>query len=207
MRRLLLMIIALAALTSAASDRYAVLSVRADRAYRWQEWASAAAMYELMLDIRPDSAAVYEQAIVASAMIPDTVAAVDLLQRAMGHGIPLDGILDGVRSRSFAAGAPALYGRYLLSLRAAMPYMARALDHELLRYYTFRNDGPMMVHYSEIMLRGLPDSPEFLHSLAMGYLLSADYENACATWRRILTLDPADRTARLYLENYKKLSP
>lgn len=159
-------------------------------------------MYELMLDMQPDSAEVYARAIVASAMIPDTAATTDLMQRAMSHGIGLPDVLSRVRSLSFGIGAPDIYGGYLRRLRDAMPWMRRALDHELLEYYIFRNDGPNIVRYAGIMLSGLPDSQEFLHTLALGYLLQADLDRAVATWEKILALYPDDFDALIHLANH-----
>lgn len=188
------------------ATRYRLAEERAARSFDGREWASAAALYELMLDMRPDSAEVYARAIVASAMIPDTAATTDLMQRAMAHGAGLDAVLAQVRGISFAIGAPDLYGAYLHRLRAAMPWMSRALDHELLRYYVFRDDGPEIARYARIMLEGLPDSAEFLHALARGYMLQDDMAAAVAVWEKILALYPDDYDSLLYLGNYYVLT-
>lgn len=188
------------------ATRYRLAAERAARSFDGREWASAAALYELMLDMRPDSAEVYARAIVASAMIPDTAAATDLMQRAMAHGAGLDGVLARVRGISFAIGAPDLYGAYLHRLRGSMPWMSRALDHELLRYYLFRDDGPEITRYARIMLEGLPDSADFLHALARGYMSQDDMAAAVAVWEKILSLYPEDYDSLLYLGNYYVLT-
>lgn len=188
------------------ATRYRLAAERAERSFEGREWASAAALYELMLDMRADSADVYSRAIVASAMIPDTAATTDLMQRAMAHGVGLETVLRGVRGISFDIGAPDLYGAYLHRLRASMPWMSRALDHELLRYYIFRDDGPEIVRYARIMLDGLPDSAAFLHALARGYMLQCDMQSAVGVWEKILSLYPDDYDSLLYLGNYYVLS-
>ena len=203
MKRLLpLLIVAVCTLCAGASDRYATLATRAARSYGWGEWSSAAAMYELMLDMCPDSAAVYTRAIVASCLIPDTTASVDLLSRAMTHGQPLDSVLAGVRSECYALGDAPLYADYLHRLRRQMPWMRRALDHELLRYHDLRRDGPATVAYATVMLDGLPDSREFLAALARGHMYSGDLAAASGIWRRLLDLYPDDYDTLLLLGNY-----
>lgn len=202
MRRLLLTLLLCATLCAGATGRYESLRVRADRSYGWREWASAAAMYELMLDICPDSARTYSRAIVATCLVPDTVAGPDLLQRAMAHGIALDDVLRRVRAESYDIGEPALYGSLLQRLQTVMPWMSRAIDHELLRHYLERGDGPNTVRYARVMLDGLPDSREFLSALARGYLTQDMTEEAADVWRRILELYPDDYETLLYLANY-----
>lgn len=191
-----------AILTASAGDRYSLAAERAARAYNGREWSSAAVLYEIMLDMRPDSLDTYARAIVANRQVPDTAAAVDLMERAMGHGLGLADVLTEVRAQSFAIGRGDSYGDYLMQLREAMPWMRRALDNELLEYYTFRNDGPMMVRYARIMLAGLPESAEYRALLARGYLLSGDEQQAVDTWKAMLQTDPDDYTALLNLGNY-----
>lgn len=186
---------------AAAQSRYDATAVRADRSFDWQEWHSAAAMYELMLDERPDSLRPYARAIVASQMLADTAATVDLLERAMSHGIGLSDVLSAVRATDFAIGQGDRYGAYLHTLSTAMPWMKRALDNELLDYYTFRRNGPMMVHYASLMLAGLPESTVYLNTLASGWLLSGRTAEAADTWRRVLAIDPDNVEALLYLGN------
>lgn len=197
-----IIIAAAAALKLCAAAPFATLSERADRSFQWHEWASAAALYELMLDQRPDSADIYAHAIVASALIPDSTATIDLMQRAMDHGQDFSFITDRVRAISYRVGQPELYADYLHRLRRAMPWMRRPLDNALLQYYTFRDDGPNIVAYAETMLQGLPDSREFLHLLARGYMLQAMWPQAVDTWKRIAELYPDDFDSLIYLANY-----
>ena len=78
--------------------------------------------------------------------------------------------------------------------------MTRALDNQLLQYYDFRNDGPMIEQYARRMLAPLPDSVEYLTLLARGLLLQGKIDQAAAVWQQILTLDPTDPGARHHLE-------
>lgn len=192
------------ALIAAARDtgRLANTCERADRAYDGREWNSAAALYGLVLDMRPDSAAVYPRAIVASELAGDTAAAPALVEEAMARGIGFASLLQNVRATSFAAGAGDNYAAFLLRLRREMPWMSRPLDHELLNYYTFRRDGAHMVEYAGRMLAGLPDSREYLSLLAEGYLLDGHDDEAIAIWTRILSLEPDDYLTLLCLGNY-----
>lgn len=206
MRKSLLSLIILALSAGAlAADRYEATGIRADRSFQWQEWPSAAAMYELMIRERPDSLRPYARAIVASQMTGDTAATFDLMERAMSHGLGLAEVLEAVRATDFSIGRGDSYGRYLHTLAEAMPWMRRALDNELLEYYTFRCDGPMMMHYASLMLAGLPESTEYLNLLARGCLLAGRDAEATATWRRVLAIDPDNLDALLYLGNYLEI--
>lgn len=204
-RKLLLIVLLCSCVASYATDRYEMLSQRAERSFQWEEWSSAAALYELMLQQKPDSLSTYSRAIVANQMIPDTAATVDLLERAMSHGIGLEEVLEAVRTTDFSIGQGDLYGRYLLQLRTQIPWMKRGLDHQLLKYYTFRHDGPMIVKYATDMLAGLPESTEYLSYLAKGYLLSNNDAKAVETWKKILEIDSGNYAALLELGNYYML--
>ena len=104
-------------------------------------------------------------------------------------------VLEAVRTTDFSIGQGDPYGRYLRQLSDSIPWMKRALNHQMLRYYTFRNDGPMMVEYATRMLSGLPESTEYLSALAKGYLLTGDDSKAIDTWQKILGIDPATTPA------------
>lgn len=177
------------ALWAAAAD-YALTERRAERNFAYGEWAQAEALYELMLDERPDTAPVYARAIVASTMMGDTLRCADLLERAMAHGVPLDSVVEGVRQTAFGAGEADVYVAFLNRTRQRMPWMARAIDARLLDYYDMRSDGHEIVRLAEEMLRGLPDSTRYLALLARGHMLQGHSAEAEAAWCRILTIEP-----------------
>ncbi len=185
-----------------ATERYDIMSQRARRSFDWQEWSSAVAMYQLMLAERPDSLSSYGRAIVACQMLGDTALAVDLVERAMAQGIGLAEVLAEVQHTDFSIGQGDRYGSFLLTLQKGIPWMSRGLDNELLRYYTYRHDGPMMVHYARIMLDGLPDSRTYLSALAQGQLLSGDTAGAVTTWERIIELYPDHYDTLINLGTY-----
>ncbi len=209
MRHRSIILIALLILTTgiiSASSRYATTAAKADRSFDGEEWASAAALYELMLDERPDTANVYARAIVSYDMINDTTATIELLERAMSHNISYTAVLRDVQSTFRTIGFGTRYGDYLNRLWQQFSWMRRALDHELLEYHTFRNDGEMMVKYASELLVGLPDSIEYLHLLAKGYLLNNDTDRAIEVWKSILKINPDNYDALLYLGNYMALN-
>lgn len=205
MRRLLPLLLLIVLTAAAPADRYLSVSERAGRSFEWHEWNSAAALYEQLLDMRPDSSRVYSRTIVAYELSGDTAAGPVLVERAMAHGIGFASLIADVRATSFSVGAGDNYAAFLLRLQHEMPWMARAIDHQLLDYYTFRRDGAMMVKYSQVMLAGLPASVEYLSLLAEGYLLDDQGELAAATWKKILGIAPDDYSALLNLGIYSKL--
>ena len=186
----LTVLLAAVALAATAAPDYTLTERRAERSFGFGEWAQAGALYELMLDERPDRAPVYARAIVAASLQCDTTRSVQLLERAMAHGVPLDSVVDGVRASAFGAGEASVYADFLLRTRARMPWIARAIDARLLHYYDMRGDGPQIVALAETMLNGLPDSPRYLALLARGHMLQGHEAEAEAAWRRILQADP-----------------
>lgn len=164
--------------------------LRAERAFRYGEWAQTAALTELALDEKPDSARLYARAIVAEDMLGDTVRSTSILERAMAHGVALDSVVDAVRADAFVIGEARVYDRFLLRTRSRMPWLARAIDARLLDYYAFRGDGERVVRLASSMLRGLPDSMRYLSLLARGHDLCGDISQADAVRRRILAIDP-----------------
>lgn len=186
----------------AAPADYNVTAAKAARFFDSREWASAQALYGLMLDERPDSASTYVHAIVASAMLGHDDAAARLLTGAMNAGVAFAPLMRGVREVSFGIGEAGIYEAFLLRSQRDCPWLERAIDGELLDYYRFRDDGPMTVRYARKMLAGLPGSTAFLSALAEGYVCEGDFGNAVAAWRRILDLDPSDLLAMLNLGNY-----
>lgn len=206
MRSAIFLLISVIACCASAQASYEVTAERAARSFDWKEWNSAAAMYELMLREHPDSLSTYSHAVAANQMLGNDDAAIDLIERAMTHGIGLSELLESIRITDFALGEGDKYGSLLHRLVEAMPWMRRALDNEMLRYYTFRDDGPHMVQYAKIMLAGLPESTEYLGLLARGYMQQGMDAEAADTWRRILTIDPDNYDALLYLGNYLRLN-
>ena len=94
------------ALGALAANDYATLSERADRAYRHSEWASASALYDLMLEQQPAATRVYGRSIVANALLSDSTAQINLLARAIDNHIPFDSIFASVERESFSNGHP-----------------------------------------------------------------------------------------------------
>lgn len=202
MKRLIFFpLLILAALLQAATP-YDVTARKADRFFTYGEWASASAMYTLMLHERTDSASVFGHAIVAAGMqrLPDRQ--IELFNRALDVHQPIDSILRATERASLRADSAALYEQFLYTVRESDPWLQRIIDSKLLTYYQFRDNGPGIVTLSLIMLEGLPDDERFLYSLARGQLLCDDIPSAIDTYRRINRLYPRSLDALLYLGNY-----
>lgn len=203
MKRLLTIILASAALIASASvTDYETLALKAERFYNQKEWQSAIAMYQLMLDSKPDNPAVYGKAIVASASARDTMQIGQFTRMALQNKIPFDSIFTYVRDESFALGKTDLYEKYLLGTASIHPWTKRAVDGYMTEYYLFRRDGKKMIEYATLMLKGLPDDIRFISILAQGYLLTGDSAKAVECWKRITELDGNNFEAYSYLGNY-----
>ncbi|MBD5224608.1 MAG: hypothetical protein HDS68_01405 [Bacteroidales bacterium] len=191
----------LLAITAWSVNPYPQLRDRAQRAFDHEEWASASALLDLMLEEKPTIADTYGQAIVANAMRNDTTAQMRLMQKALDNYIPFDSVFSRVRQWSFSLGKTHLLERFLKDTRSHYPWLQRTINGYLLKYYTFRRNGQEMVVYSNIMLSRAPENAEFLTSLAEGYMLLGMENNGVETYCRILDSDPDNLNALLSLGN------
>ncbi len=179
---------------------------KADRFFDHQEWASAAAMYNFMLQQRPKVPDTYGRAIVATEMLGDTLRSMTLLSDAMHHGVSLDSVLTNVQKYSFQIDEGHLYEHFMLQAVVNNPWMERPLDAYLLRYYMFRRNGPQIIVYAKKMLGGAPDNQEYQLDLADGYLQDGQTAQAVEVWRRIAEGENPNYEAPLQLGNYYNLT-
>lgn len=189
--------------TPHGSERdYEATATRAARFFHYQEWASAGALYTLMLAERPDVVDTYGHAIVAAGMLADTTKQADLTALAIESHIAFDSLFTSVEETSFSVGQTSLYEQYLLYTKRHTPWLSRIIDSYLIRYYTFRRNPHGMIEYSKIILEGNPKNLQFLYTLAQGYLLNNQPEEAINVYNHILTIDASSLEALLYLANY-----
>lgn len=208
MRNVLLwcLVAAMPACAAAVVKRdYAATAVKAERFFKFQEWANAAAMYEIMLEDSAKVVDTYAHAIAVAGMrnMPDYE--MSLLERAQSQLIPMDSVLRGVQRVSFAMGHNSLYENFLLLVKDRQPWLTRSIEKQLLRYYLFRRNAPEIVRYSRVMLSGAPENAEYLGNLAFGYMLDGDEENGIATYKQLLEYHPDNYKALLMLGNYYDL--
>lgn len=199
---ILISILASAYSLSANNSTYDSRSRKAERFFNNQEWASASAMYTLMLDEHPDSVSVWGKAIVAAGMQNNPQNQIELFNKALKAAIPLDSLFNAVRFTSFSIMQTNLYEHFLITLKEKEPWMERVVNNRLLDYYLFRDNGPGIVELSCIMLDRLPDNERFLYTLAKGQLLCGDIDSAIKTYSEISRLHPESLDALLYLGNY-----
>lgn len=188
-------------------NSYPQLQEKAQRAFDHAEWASAAALLDLMLEEKPDVADTYGQAIVTNAMRDNTAEEMRLMQKALDNHIPFDSVFSRVGQWSFHLGKTHLLERFLKDTRDHYPWMQRTINGYLLKYYTFRRNGQEIVIYSNIMLSGSPGNIGFLTSLADGYMLLGMENNGVETYRSILEADPENLNALLSLGNLLAARP
>lgn len=181
---------------------YGTLSAKADRFYQHEEWASASALYKLMIEARPTEANLYGRAIVTEAMRDKPQEEIVLFRRALANQVPFDSVFASVERESFSLGQTNLYEIFMENVKASEPWLKRTVNGYLLRYYSYRHNPEGMIEYSKMLLQGAPDNERFLYSLAQGYLLKGDYEEAMETYNHIVSLIPDAYEALLYLGNY-----
>ena len=200
--RLFLTIAALLSIFSSfAQTDYERLEEKARRFFGYQEWASANAMYLLMLEEKPRIVSTYAHAAVANVLAGDTIQALGLVPRSMNNEIPIDSLLTEIRTISFSVGRGDLYENYLLGLKNNYHWLSRIADNYLMDYYAFRQNGPELIKYAETMLAGLPDNRNFLRMLAYGRLLDGNTPGALDVWHKVVELYPEDYDTLLDLAN------
>ena len=206
-RHIILGIIALCSVSAVAQTDYDSYAVKAQRYFGYKEWASAGALYSILIADRPEVTDNYSHAIVAAGMLGDSIQQVNLTHIALTNQINVDSLFTSTERTSFEVGQTSLYENYLLLIRSDTPWLARVIDGYLLRYYSYRSYGPGIVEYSLRMLEGAPADDRFLMSLAEGYLLCGDITEAIDTYRLAAELNPANYRALLFLGNYYKEQP
>lgn len=201
----ILLAIAVAATSwAAAAIDYDAVSTKAERFFNYQEWNSALAMYELMIDSRPLDIPTYYKAIVASGMLGRKDIQIDMLSRTQKQGIALDSIFSGVKKVSFAIGEGEAYEEFLKLVRERQPWIARGINTYLLEYYNFRNDAVNMIDVAERLLTTTPDNVEYIRILARGYMMAGRMDDAVECYKHIASQNPADYDAHLNLGIFYK---
>ena len=190
-----------------AVNPYPTLKAKAERFFDHQEWASASAMFDLMLEEHPDTPRTYGQAIVANGMLGETTGQNRLMTMALDNHIPFDSVFSNVKEWSFHIGQPTLFENFLKDTRTAHPWMRRTIDGQLLKYYSFRRNGAEMIAYSNIMLAGAPDNIGFLTQLGEGYMLTGATAQGIDIYKKILSLHPDNYNALIVLGNWYAQHP
>lgn len=186
-----------------ASD-YNTLSTKANRFFDQKDWASASAMFTVMLSEQPSDVQTYGKAIVAAGMQKQPEEQMRLFDYAVAYHVPFDSLFAQVEKTSIAMGRADMYEHFLFLLKENKPWLDRNLDGCLMKYYAFRRNPEGMIEYSRKMLAGLPDDTGYMLVLAQGLLLKGDYDAAMGEYERIAALDPRNYEALLYLGNYYK---
>lgn len=189
-------------LLAADKPSYDALAAKADRFYQHEEWASAAALYKLMIEARPAEASLYGRAIVTEAMREKPQEEIVLFRKALANHVPFDSVFASVERESFGLGQTDLYERFMENVKSSEPWLKRTVNGYLLRYFSYRHNPDGMIEYSKMLLQGAPDNQSFLYTLAQGYLLKGDFKEAMDTYSRIVSLDPNSYESLLYLGNY-----
>ena len=203
--KLIIAVLLCAASIVYATD-YSKIESRASRFFNQQEWASASAMYDLMIDRKPSVCKNYGYAIVSAGMRNDTLAQISLMDRSLNSHIPLDTLFQSVKKVSFSIGESSLYEDFLIRVKTQYQWLARGIDNYLLEYYVFRNNAPQVIKYSKSMLDGAADNIKFLSYLANGLMQEGQNAEAVETYQKILSINPGDYNALLQLANYFHLT-
>lgn len=194
------------ALCASAQNSFQATTAKAQRFFDNHEWANASALYTMLIHEQPTSRDLYGKAIVVSSILNDTVRSQHLLRQALSYNVPLDSVMADVKMYSFEARQPHLYENFLKRAARDNEWMKRAINAQLLKYYTFRSDAPEMEKYAQLMLKGSPDNSSFLLTLAQSYMLQDKVPQAVEIWQKIIANHPDNYDAIINLANYHALT-
>lgn len=200
-----ILIISTVAPLKAMPDNYETRIARAERFFKYKEWGSALAMYHMLLNERPNEVEPYYKAIVASAMIGDSITQMDLLEQTQQRGISLDSLFNGIRTVSFAIGEARAYNGFLQLVKYRQPWLQRKINMYLLDYYSFRNDTRHTIETAKILLTQTPNNTGYLKTLAEAYVKAGTFDKAIECYKQILAIKSDDYDALLALGNYYAL--
>ncbi len=213
MRSLLLTLILIAtALTGVAAETDAAdiqaLETKASRLFDQKEWASAEAMYTLLIDRVPDRAAYYGRAVVSASMreiaspsfkTQNAAFQKSLLTKALKSRVVIDSLFKAVEQSAFELGHAGIYETFMERAAENEPWLSRKISSMMLSYFTFRRNGEAMVEYSTRLLETTPDSENLLLSRAEGLMLIGCEDEAREAFAGALRVNPSSVKALLYL--------
>ncbi len=203
MKRLCIILLALSACFSLRAEAtYEQVRVRAHYLFERNDWIPAGALYTFLMHERPEVTDNYGRAVVAAYAANDTLRPMDILTSALSAHIPLDSVLSKVETYAFAKSRAGLYERFMLQASRQFPWLERPVQPYLLRYFSSRRNGPQMIHYSRILLNGLPGDVGFLTTLADGYMIDNQYDKAVETWLAIIETHPDNYLALINLATF-----
>lgn len=172
-----------------SQTKYEVLAKKAERFYKYEEWESAAAMYELMLMQRSDDVDIYSRAITVNGILGKKDEQLSVIEKSQKNGIAMSAIFDGVRSCSYAKGYPAVYESLLLMIKERQPWLRHSINGKLATFYRQRNNAPKMVEYADSLLTTRPDDLDALTTKGLGLTLLDNYPAAIKVWKEMIEID------------------
>ncbi|MDD2962099.1 MAG: hypothetical protein PHR45_08505 [Muribaculaceae bacterium] len=201
----LCILILICSISAGAVVDYNSLKGKAQRFYDNDEWGSALAMYELMLQQRPDVIDTYYKAITIAGISKNEQLQTSLMERSEKQTIPFDSIFAGIRSTAISLGKPDIYVDFLTLMKTRQTWLSRAIEVELLDFYIFRSNADMMISSAKGLLVSAPDNILFLKTIGEGYSLKGEFVESMNWYRKIIEYHPQNIDALLILGNYYNL--
>lgn len=178
-----------------AETSFSKLKEKAERFYAYQEWDSALAMYELML--QPTDLPTISLALALYGLKGDEEKQIQLVELSQQKGIALNDLFENVKTEAFRLGKPDIYENLLLKIKEKQPWLKRSINLQLIKYYDSRNNAPKMISISDSLLTVNPDDIYTLSIKARGHILLSEIEPGVSAYRQILELDKDNMEALL----------
>ena len=204
MRKIALLLLACLSVSVIYAQKpdYNTVKTKADRYFKYEDWRSALAMYELLLAQDATDSETYARGIVVSGIIKENDLQKSFLERAEKNVIPYDTLFVKVKYNSLKLGEPYVYTDFMLRVRDSKPWLERMVNIRLLDFFLFRNDADNIIKIAEALLKDTQKNVQFLGALAEGYILKADFEKSAGCYKKILLIDKDNYDAVVNLGNY-----
>lgn len=203
MRQITAFLLVLAALVPAFAEKpYLVILRQADDHFANREWGEAVALYDVLLNRRPDRITTYVSAVVSSAASGNDESVMRYVVRSERQGLSLDSLFAGVDSLARSIGRSDIYEGVLLLVKKNQPWFTRVANNYLLEYYRFRRDPRNTLLVADELLAVSPGQVNCLKAKAEALLLQGNDSAAVLVQRMVLEADTADIEANLFVGGF-----
>lgn len=186
----------------AAEVSLSTIRQKADRFYRYEEWANALAMFRAILERDPSDIQTYGRSVTVYGVIQNPEEQIELLENTQKYALPLDSLFNQVKISAFEIGRPDILENFMILVKKEQPWLKRNINIRLARYYDSRNNAEKMIEMSDTLLAVNPNDPSMLRIKARGNMLLDRYADAVTLYKRVIELSPDDVDAMLCIGVY-----
>lgn len=197
----LTLIVMCAGFTARADDAYALMQRKATQYAEWGDLQQALGQYASMRALRPDSVRPYAAPMVINSVLDRPAAVMAVMDSALTAGIRPVPLFEACREQAVTLAHLDHYEK-ILRLADQDTRLTDVVQPLLLDYYSFRDNGEKMLALADKMLLAAPNEARLLEVRARAFICMQRDAEAIAAYQTLLTADPKNLDALLYIGNY-----